>query len=242
MESTDNDGDPNSAASYAEAIGPDSDEVQREMETRSRREDFPIVGRVAGGWLMQIAAATDARRIIEMGSGYGYSASWWARALPEDGEILLTERDEDLLEDAENYLERADYGPDYSYLSGDALETAEELDGSFDVAFIDVDKPSYPDAFHAVRDRITSGGVVVADNVMWAGDTEEGDVVNYPALAEVYGDPERSLDDVEMPEDAEPGTRGVLDYLRETDAAPEFSTTLLPVDDGLSVSVRQPTK
>lgn len=228
-----------SVAGYAEAIGPEPDEVQREMEDRARDQGFPIAGRAAGGWLTQVAAMVGASRVLELGSGFGYSASWFARGM-QGGDIVLTERDPDLLEDARSYLERGGYEPSFGFEAGDALESLARYDGPFDVVFLDLDKPSYPEAFDAVRDMVVDGGAVVADNVMWAGNDEEGDVVNFPALAEVHGDPDAVLDDVEMPEGAEPGTRGALEYLQKVAASDEYRTTLLPVDDGLSVSVNHP--
>ncbi len=210
------------------------------MEERARDQGFPIAGRAAGGWLAQTAGIVDASRVLELGSGFGYSASWFARGMT-GGEVVLTERDTDLLDDARDYLGSGGYEPSFTYEDGDALDVVEHLEGTFDVVFLDLDKPRYPEAFDDVRDRVVDGGVVVADNVMWAGNAEEGDVVNFPALAEVYGDRDTTLDDAEMPEGAEAGTRGVLEYLNAVDDVEEFTTTLLPVDDGLSVSVKQRT-
>ncbi len=158
--------------------------------------------------------------------------------MQEDGEIVLTEYDATLLEDAQEYLSRGYYPPVFRFEIGDAFDVLDSYSGPFDVVFLDLDKESYPEAFDVVRDEVADGGVVVADNVMWAGNEREGDVVNFPALAEVYGSPDRSFEDVDLPEGAEPGTRGVLEYLRAVDAAEEYSSTLLPVDDGLSVSVK----
>ncbi len=225
-------------AGFSESIAPEPDAVQRDMMDRARESGFPVVGAAAGAWLMVLARVSDADRVLEMGSGYGYSATWFARGMQDDGEILLTEYDADLLEDSEDYLGRGGYPPEFTFMSGDAVETVDELEGSFDVVFIDIDKTAYPEAFDTVRDRVNAGGLVVADNVMWAGNELEGDVVNFPAVAEVYGG-ERSLEDVSMPDGALAGTRGVLEYLKAVESAKEFTSSLLPMEDGLLVSAKE---
>jgi predicted O-methyltransferase YrrM len=71
------------------------------------REGFPTVGAAVGGWRALLARAVDAERVFEFGSGFGYSAYWFARELPADGEVVLTEIDEDELDQAREYLEKA---------------------------------------------------------------------------------------------------------------------------------------
>ncbi|MFP4633149.1 MAG: O-methyltransferase [Halobacteriales archaeon] len=221
---------------YAEALGPPADDVIREMERHARQTGFPVVGRAAAGWLAQTARMTDATRVFELGSGFGYSAYWFARELPPDGEVVLTERDNDLLELARDNLERGGLDGRATYEQGDALETMRQDRRQNDVVFVDVDKESYPDALELALDRLAPGGAVVADNVMTAGDTDAGDVVNYPALHALQTD-DADFEDVEMPASAEPGTRGVHTYLERLRRDERLQTTLLPLGDGLAVSV-----
>ncbi|MFB6206543.1 MAG: O-methyltransferase [Haloglomus sp.] len=218
-------------AAFAESVGPTPDDVVREMDARAEREGFPTVGPAVGGWLRLLVRAVDAERVFEFGSGFGYSAYWMAPALPPDGDLVLTEVDEDELTDAREYLERGGYADRARFEAGDALATVERYDGPFDLVLLDHEKQRYAEAFEAVREKVPVGGLVCADNAMTAGPIE------FDALRELVGtaSPEPAdTSDV----DTTDATRGIADYLEtvRTDAA--FETTLLPLGEGLSVSIR----
>ncbi|QSW98053.1 O-methyltransferase [Haloterrigena alkaliphila] len=211
-------------ARFVRAVGPDPDETLREMDAYAEREDFPHVGPEAGATLRFLARATDAERIFEFGSGYGYSAYWMADALPADGEIVLTEVDADELELARDYMAAGGYDDRARYELGDALETIEDYDGPFDVVLIDHQKPRYVDAFEAVRSTVPVGGVVVADNAITAGPIEFDKLLQWAE----GGDPE----------DANEHTRGIADYLERVTSDPDFETIVLPLGEGIAVSYR----
>jgi predicted O-methyltransferase YrrM len=214
---------PDEIQRFARAIGPEPDEVVEEMDEHADREGFPTVGPEVGGWLQLLAELVDARRVFEFGSGFGYSAYWFARALPPEGEVVLTEVDADELDQARAYLERGGYADQARFEHGDAIETVEAYDGPFDVVLIDNEKHRYVEAFESVREKVARGGVVLADNAMTAG------VVDFDALLAAR-------------EGGAPGmnehTRGVADYLDRVDADPEFETVLLPLGEGVAVSRR----
>ena len=128
---------------FVRATGPQPDETLAEMDAYAERNGFPHVGPEVGGFLRLIARISGAKSIFEFGSGYGYSAYWFAEALSEDGEIVLTEVDKGELEMAREYLERGGYDQLASYELGDALDTIERYDGPFDVVLIDHQKHLY---------------------------------------------------------------------------------------------------
>jgi caffeoyl-CoA O-methyltransferase len=99
-----------------------ADQVLTEMESRADELGFPIVGRAVGRFLELQARAIGARRVVELGSGYGYSAYWFARAVGEDGEVVCTDADPDNARLAEGYLRRAGLWAPVRYHVGDALE------------------------------------------------------------------------------------------------------------------------
>jgi len=216
---------PQHSAQYLQAVGPQPDDVLREMHDRAQSEGFPHVGPALGGWLQLLARMVDAERVFEFGSGFGYSAYWFARALPDDGEIVLTEVDEDELQQAREYLARGGYDDLARFEHGDAMETIERYDGSFDAVLIDHQKHRYADAFEAVRDSVAPGGVVVADNVMGGGSIE------FESLLRAWSDAEPLSTDEEM-------TGGIDDFLQAVTGDPAFETAVLPVGEGLSVSHR----
>ncbi|MCU4925287.1 O-methyltransferase [Halobacteria archaeon AArc-dxtr1] len=219
---------------FVRAAGPQPDAVVAEMDEYAEREGFPNVGPDAGGFLRLLARLADAERIFEFGSGFGYSAYWFAEALPEGGEIVLTEVDADELDLAREYLSRGGFDDLARYEQGDALETIERYDGPFDVVLIDHRKPDYVDAFEAVKSKIPVGGAIVADNAMSAA------VVDFDALLSIVesraaGDDAAADDRID---DVDEHTAGVAAYLERVRADPDFETTIVPVGEGLAVSYR----
>lgn len=207
---------------FVRAVGPQPDEVLREMDAYAEREGFPHVGPEVGGFLRLLAEVAGAKRVFEFGSGYGYSAYWFADALPAEGEIVLTDVDEDELEMAREFLERGGYDHLARYELGDAIETVDRCDGPFDVVLIDHQKHRYIEALEAVRGKLAPGAVVVADNAMSADDV----VVFEDLLAHVEGE------DPELNE----GTRGIAAYLDHVRADPALETTVLPLGEGIAIS------
>jgi caffeoyl-CoA O-methyltransferase len=149
--------------------------VAEEMEARAKERDFPIVGRTVGITLEVLARAIGARRVLEMGSGYGYSAYWFARAVGPEGEVHMTEGDAGNQEKAVAYLERAGLAGRVRSHVGNALDIIEELDGHFDVVFCDIDKGDYPAAWAKASERIRVGGLYLCDNVLWDGRVVTGE-------------------------------------------------------------------
>lgn len=126
---------------YVRATGASHSEIQEEMAAYADEQGFPIIGPDAGGVLRMLARLTDAERVFEFGSGYGYSASWFLAGGAD--EVVLTEIDEEELEMARSFLARADDTDRAHYELGDALETVDDYDGPFDVVLVDHDKPRY---------------------------------------------------------------------------------------------------
>jgi predicted O-methyltransferase YrrM len=150
------------------------DDVLTDMEEYAAERGFPIVGRATGRFLEVAARSIGARRVMELGSGYGYSAYWFARAVGERGEIVCTDGDPSNAERAEDYLTRAGVWPLIRYRVGDALTGFAQETGEFDVVYCDVDKDGYPDCWRAARDRIRVGGLWLCDNVLWSGAVATG--------------------------------------------------------------------
>jgi caffeoyl-CoA O-methyltransferase len=195
----------------------DDDPVLLEMEAEARSRDFPIVDRVVGVTLELLARAISARRVFELGSGFGYSAYWFSRAIGPDGELHLTDRDEGNRRTALDYLERAGLADPVRFHVGDALDALEGTEGEFDVVFTDIDKGQYPEAWARARGRVRLGGLYLCDNAIQAGG------VNVVTMEDT-------------------GHRGWADAILEHDTAvasdPDFVTTILPLRDGLLVALR----
>jgi predicted O-methyltransferase YrrM len=150
------------------------DRVLVEMEARAEEHGFPIVGRATGRYLELAARSIGARRVMELGSGYGYSAYWFARAVGPGGEVVCTDGDPENAKLAEVYLRTAGMWDRIRYRVGDALEGFAAEAGEFDIVYCDVDKLGYPDCWRAARDRIRVGGLWLCDNVLWSGHVATG--------------------------------------------------------------------
>lgn len=146
-----------------------------EMEQLAEKRGFPIVGRTVGAALEVLARAVGAKRVFELGSGYGYSGLWFARAVGDGGQVVLTDGDAENAKQAETFLSRAGMWHRCEFRVGEAVSSLESSEGFFDIVYCDIDKGDYPRAFSAARDRIRIGGLYMADNALWSGRVAAGD-------------------------------------------------------------------
>ena len=201
------------------------DEVLAAMEERADDEGFPTVGREVGAFLRLCARMTRAESVFEFGSGFGYSAYWVAPVVGADGQVVLTEVDEDELDLARTYFERGGYADRAAFELGDAFEAVERHDGPFDLVLLDHGEEQYVEGFEAVREKVAPGGVVVAENVL------------HPDVGYTPTDLEAALRDGTS-EDTHPWLVSMIEYLGHVRDDPEFETTVVPVGQGLFASVR----
>lgn len=188
------------------------DAVVAEMEARAEERGFPIVGRTVGSALEVFARSVGARRVFELGSGYGYSGYWFARAVGEGGEVVLTDADEANVELARGYLTRAGLWDRCRFLVGDAVSSLEQAEGEFDVVYCDIDKGDYPQAFAAARARIRVGGLYLCDNVLWSGRVAR--------------------------EDGDAWTQAIREHNEAVFSDPDYRATIVPLRDGVVVALR----
>lgn len=189
--------------------------VLQRMEEEARRESFPIIGPAAGQYGHLIARAIGARRIFELGSGYGYSTLWFARAVRENGggEVHHTVWDEDLQARARANVAEAGYEDLVRFHLGEAVDTLRRTEGPFDIVFNDIDKDGYPASYPVMKEKLRVGGVVLIDNMLWHG---------------------RIFD----PTDQDPTTVGVHEVTRLFQEDPDFVFQLIPIRDGLITALR----
>ena len=127
------------------------------MESEAARRGFPIVGRNVGVTLELLARSIGRGRVFELGSGFGYSAYWFARAVGPEGEVHCTDGDPANEMKAADYLTRTGLWDRVSYHVGDAVEALNDTGGLFDLIYDDIDKDGYPDAWRAARERVRVG-------------------------------------------------------------------------------------
>lgn len=155
---------------YMRGLAANSDDpVLLEMERLAYRKGFPIVDRLVGIFLASLTKLQKPNRIFEFGSGFGYSAYWFAKAAESEAEIICSDSDPANRDLAERFLQQAGLWTNIDFRVGIAQEIFMTTADSFDICYNDVDKGDYPDIWRMARDRIAPGGLYIADNVLWHG-------------------------------------------------------------------------
>jgi len=157
---------------YASAHTQAPGELLKELEQKTYAEcESPqmVVGALEGGCLRMIVAISGAKRILEIGTFTGYSALSMAEALPDDGELIACDVNEETSKIAQSFFDRSPHGKKITIKIDPALETLATLDGPFDLVFIDADKENYCAYYEAVLPKLKTGGLILADNVLWSG-------------------------------------------------------------------------
>jgi caffeoyl-CoA O-methyltransferase len=163
---------PEEIEGYAEAhTTPPTELLQRLAKETRETLQAPqmLTGTIEGRLLEFLVFALGARRVLELGTYSGYSAISMAAALPAGGHIDTCELDETHAAVAQRYIEEAGYSDRITVHVGPALETLSRLEGDFDFAFIDADKPNYVNYYEAVLPRLTERSLIAADNTLWSG-------------------------------------------------------------------------
>jgi predicted O-methyltransferase YrrM len=191
--------------------------VLLEMEAEGTELNFPIIGRLVGVTVELLARSIGAERVFELGSGFGYSAYWFSRAVGPDGEVHATDGDPANEPKALDYLSRAGLVEPIRWHVGDAVENLGAVDGEFDVVYNDIDKQGYPDAWRAARERVRVGGLYLCDNVLWSG-----------AVADPGGDHGRDATT----------TNAILEHNRLIADDERFVSSIVPTRDGVFVALR----
>jgi len=199
---------------YIQGIFPRRDEIFLEIEASAEKDDFPIVGPLVGHFLMHYAFLLKPKRILELGSGYGYSALWFAKATKKSTEIICTDISNKNSKKAKQYFERMGVADKIKFYVGDALEIMDQIDGNFDIIFNDIDKQAYPLSLPAIKEKLRPGGVLIIDNMLWHG---------------------RIFDNA----DQSPDTRGVRNFTGLITGDPDWIVSLVPIRDGMIIAYKK---
>lgn len=206
----------NEVSAYLESLVPARHPELLAMEAYARERDFPIIGPVVGHLCYQVARMIGARRVFELGSGFGYSTAFFARAVEENGGGVVHHVvwDEALSTQARAQLDAMGYGGLITYHASEAIETLRSQDGPFDLIFNDIDKHAYPASLPVIEAKLRPGGVLIVDNMLWSG---------------------RIFD----ARDASADTKGVRELTRLLTTSPRWTTSVIPIRDGVVIAVRR---
>lgn len=198
---------------YLERERPPSDDILREMEQLAEERSFPCLGAQCGRILHQLVRMINAERIFEMGSGFGYTMYWMAKAMRPGGVVIGTDSDPTNVATAKDFFRRGGILERTDMRGGDALQVFATEDGPFDLVFCDIDKESYAEALDLVKPRLRVGGLLLADNLLWSGRVTD-------------------------PSENDSATEAIRDFTRRLFADPGFFTTIIPIRDGMSISIK----
>lgn len=203
-------------AQYLDTLVPPRDAEMMAMEEIAAKTKFPIIGPASGHLCYLVARMIGAKRIFELGSGYGYSTAWFAKAVKENGggEVFHVVWDAELSRRARNHLAKLGLDAVVTFRESEAVQALRETEGSFDLIFNDIDKQDYPASLEIIESKLRPGGVLIIDNMLWSG---------------------RIFDKT----DTSPATEGVREFTRRITHDPRWITGLLPVRDGVIVAMKK---
>ena len=203
---------------YLDDLVPDRPAELARMEEHAAEVGFPIVGPASGQLCYQISRMIGARSVFELGSGFGYSTAWFARAVQENGggTVHHVVWDEGLSARARRHLSALGYDGIVRYHVGEAVAALREAEGPYDVIFNDIDKHMYPDSLPVIEEKLRPGGVLIIDNMLWFG--------------KIFDDADRSED-----------TEGIRRFTGLITADRGWTVSLVPIRDGLIVAYRNPS-
>ena len=199
---------------YLDSLVPPRPEEVQTMEDYACEEGFPIVGPASGQLCYQVARMIGAREVFELGSGYGYSTYWFARAVRENGggTVHHVVWDESLSRKARGHLERLGLADLVQYHVAEAVAELTASTGPFDLIFNDIDKLAYPSSLPVIKQRLRAGGVLIIDNMLWQG---------------------RIFDD-----EQDAPTAAIRKATQLITADPDWIVSLVPIRDGLIVATK----
>jgi caffeoyl-CoA O-methyltransferase len=158
--------------SYLMKLIPETDPHLAAMEEKAKETSLPIVGRMVGRLLYLLTRLKRPVLIVELGSGFGYSAYWFARALDIRGKVVLTDYSEANIAYARRVFSETGLSGRAVFRVGDALQIGREYE-NIDLLFIDIDKYQYPEAIKIMLPRLADNALVIADNSLWHGRVAE---------------------------------------------------------------------
>jgi len=205
-----------SVQEYLASLVPPREPELQKMEEIAEKNKFPIIGPACGYYCYQLARMINAKSIFELGSGYGYSTAWFARAVKENGGGVVhhTVWDDELSKSAQKHLSVLGSADVVKFHNAEAVETLRQTPGPFDIIFNDIDKEGYPDSLPVIKEKLRSGGILIIDNMIWHGQT---------------------LD----PNDHEESTEAIRRFTRDITTDPDWIVSLIPARDGMIVAYKK---
>jgi predicted O-methyltransferase YrrM len=209
---------PDPVEQYLSRLNRSADSVLKAIARAGEERHLPLVDAEVGVLLRTLALAAGATRILEIGTAIGYSGIWLAGALSDGGSLLTMEMDADRAREARDNFKKAGLADRVNVIVGDAERMLAKVAGPFDVIFQDGDKQLYSPLLDRLVTLLRPGGLLITDNVLWDGEVVPGFVAK----------PQRDADD----------TRAIAEYNERLATHPQLLTSIVPMRDGVAISVK----
>ncbi len=172
-----------------------------------------LSGHLQGRLLSLLSKLLKPRRILEIGTYTGYSAICLSEGLADDGLLFTIEANEEMEARASGYFRKSEKAEQIRLVIGEAAAVIPTLDETFDLVWIDADKANYSRYFDLVIEKVRSGGLIIADNVLWSGKVTGSQAGKAP----------------------DKNTAAILTFNEKVHLDTRVSNLLLPVRDGLMI-------
>lgn len=171
-----------------------------------------LSGHLQGRVISMISNMIQPKVVVEVGTYTGYSAICWAEGLASGGVVHTIEVDDELEPKIQKFINRSAFADQIQLHIADAIDKLEELQGPFDIVFLDADKSNYSNYLDLVFDKVRVGGYIVADNVLWSGKV------------------------IEELEKMDADTKALFEFAQKVHNEPKLENVLLPIRDGLMIA------
>ncbi len=195
----------------------DKEGLLRELEIYAQENNVPIVHKEVSELLKVLLKVQKPKRILEVGCAIGYSSILFATVLNKDVEIITVERNEKMIEKAKENIKRAGMENNITLLEGDAEELLPNVEGPFDMIFLDAAKGQYKLFYDMIIDKLKVDGLLISDNILYKGMVAHDDYV------------------IRRKKTIVKRMRNYLDYISHCDY---LDTSLIPIGDGVALSYK----
>ncbi|SKC69603.1 Predicted O-methyltransferase YrrM [Maledivibacter halophilus] len=202
---------------YIRDMLPENKGIIKEMEEFARDNNIPIVHPEVAKFLDVIIKISKVKSILEVGTAIGYSALIFSRAMGNEGKIVTIEKSEDMYNLAKNNIKKAGQKANIDILLGDGREVLPQIEGKFDMIFLDAAKGHYQKFLLSCIDRLNDNGIIVSDNVLYKGMVASNQYVVRRKITIV---------------------KRMRKYLNYISNHPRLTTSIIPIGDGVALTYK----
>ncbi|MBE7720496.1 MAG: O-methyltransferase [Lacrimispora celerecrescens] len=202
---------------YIKSLETDRSPLLSKIGKKARQEGVPIIREETAAFLQTMTAAMRPKSILEVGTAVGYSTLLMAETMPPDCHITTIEKYEKRIPQARENFKAAGETQRITLLEGDAQEILKGLSGPFDLVFLDAAKGQYILWLPRLLELMRSGGMLISDNVLQDGDIIESRYVVERRNRTIHG--------------------RMREYLYELKHSKQLTTSIVPIGDGITVSI-----